>query len=75
MRCVSWDEFLTSSEGILSEALRCGTPIYVRRQGEIVLEIMPASIADEAEEGGVTVDDRAAVAELWCEEQLTSDHV
>jgi len=75
MRCVSWDEFHDSSEAILEEALRCGTPIYVKRGRSIVLEIMPAALADEAEEGGVTTADRAAVAELWCEQQLASDHV
>ena len=75
MRCVSWEEFLASSESFLDEALRCGTPIYVRREGTIVLEIMPAVHADEAEEGGVTATDRASVADRWCAEQLTSDNI
>jgi len=75
MRCVSWDDFHASSERLLEEALRCGMPLYVRRGGEIVLEIMPAAQAEEAEEGGVTARDRATVAELWCAAQQSGDAI
>ncbi|WP_373047654.1 hypothetical protein [Vulgatibacter sp.] len=75
MRCVTWEEFLSAGESILDEALRCGTPIYVRRHGEIVLEIMPTEQAEEAEEGGVTPSDRASIADRWCAAQLSSDNI
>ena len=56
MRCVSWDEFLASSEQYLEEAIRCGMPIYVRRAGDI--ECFQALVAADAV---ILVDDEIAL--------------
>jgi hypothetical protein len=69
MRCVSWDDFLASSEAILDEALRCGRPIYVRRRGSIVVEIQPVVHADAGAQSGDAASEGMTAAERWCAAQ------
>ena len=69
MRTVSWDEFNRGSERYLDEVLRRGEPLFVRREGRIVLEIAPPQEVAEPERKPSMVTSPHSV-EVWRTEVL-----